>query len=218
MVLTSVSWWLTTTAMAAPLQLGVGIIQNPTPWFTTRGLRVTGSYQVQSLTVEAGLLYRPYRATDGLAGLTHTLVAIANEGGGATPFQQPANLESIATTILARWSFGQLRHSSGLTGGPTIMAGAQAGIINDYYATYDNTETPPTRLSAQGTRTAFGPVFGMGFELHLTESFGIRFGKLHRSYYQREPQYDPDELVREMELSGTWGNFVDLTVQLGGQK
>ena len=213
------NWWLSAAAVAAPIQLGVGVIDNPTPWFTTPGLRVSGRYQLDELTLEAGLIYRPDLGSNGLADLVHTLVAIANEGSGQMGFQQPADLETIATTVLAQWSFGNLSHSTGLTGGPTLMAGVQAGVVNQYYARYDSSlaDGPPTTLEQSGSSTLFGPVIGMGFELQFNETYGLRFGKLHRSYYQLKPQYDPDVLVDEAELSGQWGNFVDLTVQLGGR-
>ncbi len=199
-----------------PLEIEAGYIGSYTSFVSAPALRTGARTEIGGLGLTGAVIVRSPLDTSGLADLTHTLVAIADQGSG-TSFQQPVNFESMAMQVLVDWDFGLESRPPGISGGMRVYGGAQYGIVQEYYAQYDGTISsgPPTDLDKEGTNMAIGPVVGAAYDVWLDGMVGLNFGGLYRGYYLSAPQYDPDVAVTEHELEAGWSLFANLVFDLG---
>ena len=118
------------------------------------------------------------------------------------------------------WDFGLESRPSGISGGMRVYGGAQFGLVQSFYAKYDDSVTsgPPTALVERGTNTAVGPVAGVAYETWVDGLVGLSFGGMYRGYFVAPPQYDPDESVSGTELEAGWSAFASLVFALGGEE
>ena len=210
--------WIGVAEALPPLEIEAGLISSHTPMVASRALRAGARTELGSLGLTTSVLVRPSMDSGGLADLTHTLVAIANEGSGQVGFQQPVNFESAALQVLVDWDFGQESRPSGISGGMRVYGGAQAGLVQSFFASYDPSITtgPPTILVASAKNMAMGPVLGVGYETWFDGVVGLHFGALYRGYLVSPPQYDPDVAVSGSQLEAGWTTYANLVFGLGG--
>ncbi len=165
----------------------------------------------EQIAAEGALLFAPDLGATDLKDLTHTLVAIANEGSGQVGFQQPVDKMILGATFAARWApvYGKIN----LIGERVVnfdlygTAGLGMLVVSEYYAKYDSsiTEGPPTNLEFQGNKTVVPVNLGIGFDFFINSSVALKIDARNYIYGGLQPQYDPDELVDQTRL---YNNFV----------
>ena len=168
----------------------------------------------EQLAAEGAILYAPDLGSADLKDLTHTLVAIANEGSGQVGFQQPVDKMTLGATFAARWApvYGKIN----LIGERVVnfdlygTAGIGLLVVSKYYAKYDGTITvgPPTNLVFSENASVVPVNVGIGFDFFINGSVALKIDARNYLYTDFEPQYDPDELIEEKRL---YNNFVAST-------
>lgn len=165
----------------------------------------------EQLAAEGAILFAPDLGGNDLKDLTHTLVAIANEGSGQVGFQQPVDKMTLGATFAARWApiYGKIN----IIGERVLnfdfygVAGLGLLVVSKYYAKYDNniTNGPPTNLEKLGNVAKVPVNLGVGFDFFLGSSIALKLDARSYIYSDLQPQYDPDELIEEKRI---YNNFV----------
>ena len=202
------------TALAGPvdgMELGLGYRVGGDAMDSAKIVRATARKPATgSLTYE---LTVSARANDAeVAGLVHTLVAIAGQGSGEVDFQQPVTIEKWAADFLVDWSVVPRDPSRDKwTGGPRLLGGLVLVGGQLGYATYDN-DTAGAVLSVEENVLQYGGLAGVSFDL-MKCSYGLRIGFIERLLYRDKPQYDPDSKVEGKEFVHQGLGSIDFLVR-----
>lgn len=171
---------------------------------------VFGAYHFSEvLAVEGAFLYAPDLGAADLKDLTHTLVAIAQEGNTSSGFQQPIEKMTLGATFAARWApvYGKIN----LIGERVLnfdfygILGLGMLSITEYYATYNADNTPPTEIIPQGSKVKVPVNIGVGFDFFISSSIALKIDARSYLYADKQPQYDPKVPVTK---SRVYNNFV----------
>lgn len=175
---------------------------------------LAGYHFSEVLAAEGCIMYAPDLEQGDLKDLTHTLVRIGNEEGTEAEFQQPLDKMILGATFAARWApvYGKinligervLNFDFYLVGGLGMLS------IHKYYATYDDSRTPPTGIR-ENERKAVVPVnLGFGFDFFVTSTLAVKLDARSYLYADKKPDYDPAEGTQVTE-SRLYNNFVATT-------
>lgn len=167
----------------------------------------------ENFAAEGAFIYSPEFGLSDVKDLTHTLVAIAEEGSAdGVTFQQPIDKMVLGATFAARWApiYGKIN----LLGERVanfdfyVIGGAGMLSIAKYYAVYDEdaAETgPPTALEPLENKAVVPINLGVGMNFFLSSGLSLKIDARNYLYFDKEPQYDPDVPV---ETNRLYNNFV----------
>ena len=173
---------------------------------------VLGAYHFsETFAAEGAFLYSPDSDKGDLKDLTHTLVAIAEQGSGKVEFQQPLDKMIMGATFAARWApfYGKINLL-----GETVLNFDVYGVggigmlsLQSYYAQYDKNiaDDIKTYLAPNGRKAKLTPNVGMGLNCFVNSTVAIKLDGRGYFYVDSQPQYDPDTPVTESRL---YNNFV----------
>jgi outer membrane beta-barrel protein len=148
-----------------------------------------------------------------LKDLTHTLVGIAHEGNSEVQFQQPVDKMVMGATFAARWApvYGKINilGERVINFDTYLTAGAGLLTIKEYYATYDEALEGqaefPTALGDAINKSRVPINLGIGMDFFVSSSIALKIDARNYMYFDKKPQYDPEEPVEESRL---YNNFI----------
>lgn len=167
----------------------------------------------ENFGAEGAFIYSPEFGLSDLKDLTHTLVAIAEEGAAPdVEFQQPVDKLVLGATFAARWApiYGKINLLGERVANFDFYVVGGVGMLSiaKYYAVYSEDVPdgqPTTTLNKVGNVAKIPINLGVGMNFFLSGGVALKLDARNYLYFDGEPQYNPDIPVTENRL---YNNFV----------